>query len=509
MKNCIVYTRVSTDEQVLNLSLETQEKSCREYAQRKGYEVKKVFREEGVSAKSLNRPSLLKLLEYCRENKSDIDAVIVWAISRASRVTSDFLILNTTLRSLGIELDSVTEDISDTPEGKLVSTMMAAIAELDNNQRAKRTEIGIKAATEAGGWPHLAPYGYKNAKDVSGRPTLIIDEEKANRVVQLFDKYAEGNISLRELRNYAKSIGIRSRRGNPYNTQSISNMLRSKVYIGFIQSKNAPLPIKGLHQPIISRVLFSEVQKILEGRAHNYVKKNADYWPLRGFVRCNTCNKPLTGSSPKGRNKHYPRYSCIHCRSRLVKHPVSIDRDVLHGEFIKLLGTIRLDDNHLQLFRTIVLRKWKREGDNAALKKREIQDEINKLEQERSKVVEYFLAEKLTFREKQAAVQRIDDRRIDLEMQISSTKIQVIESEKIIDYAIRFMQDVSQYWNDADIRAKRAFQELIFPSGVSYDFIEGFRTAKLHSSYGYIENIVRKNDNLVGPAGFEPAANRL
>ncbi|MCL4415907.1 MAG: recombinase family protein, partial [Actinobacteria bacterium] len=87
----VIYIRVSSEEQVENFSLKTQEEICRRDAKYKGYEIDQVFREEGKSAKTiLGRPELLKMLDYCRKNKKDIQAVYVYRLDRLSRQTSDY-----------------------------------------------------------------------------------------------------------------------------------------------------------------------------------------------------------------------------------------------------------------------------------------------------------------------------------------------------------------------------------------------------------------------------------
>ena len=77
-KKAVLYLRVSTEEQVDNFSLDTQEEICRREAEKKGFEVIEVFREEGRSAKTITgRPVLINLLEYSRKNKNKFQAVFV------------------------------------------------------------------------------------------------------------------------------------------------------------------------------------------------------------------------------------------------------------------------------------------------------------------------------------------------------------------------------------------------------------------------------------------------
>src|SRR5271169_2050196 len=95
----VIYCRVSTRDQVQNLSLPTQRRACIEYCQRNGYDVDRVFVEEGESAKTADRTELKKLLTYCRENKGRIHAVVVYAVNRFAREKYSHAVLRMQLAS--------------------------------------------------------------------------------------------------------------------------------------------------------------------------------------------------------------------------------------------------------------------------------------------------------------------------------------------------------------------------------------------------------------------------
>jgi site-specific DNA recombinase len=99
----VIYCRVSTKEQVENLSLETQEKACRRYCLQQSIEIVRVFIEEGKSAKTEHRTEFNKMLEYCRKNKRTISHVVVHSIDRFSRNTSVFLAAKAELSGHNIE----------------------------------------------------------------------------------------------------------------------------------------------------------------------------------------------------------------------------------------------------------------------------------------------------------------------------------------------------------------------------------------------------------------------
>src|SRR6266566_4609691 len=94
MVGAVTYIRVSTKEQTENLSLSTQLKACEEYCQRQDFEVLVRFREEGESAKTVDRTELQKLLQFCRTHKGRVQfVVVVFNLTRFAREKYDHFTL--------------------------------------------------------------------------------------------------------------------------------------------------------------------------------------------------------------------------------------------------------------------------------------------------------------------------------------------------------------------------------------------------------------------------------
>jgi site-specific DNA recombinase len=91
MVGAVIYVRVSTKEQLENLSLRTQLRACEEYCRRQGYEVLERFHEEGESAKTTDRSQLQNLLTFCRLNKGRM--VVVFHVTRFARDKYDHFAL--------------------------------------------------------------------------------------------------------------------------------------------------------------------------------------------------------------------------------------------------------------------------------------------------------------------------------------------------------------------------------------------------------------------------------
>src|SRR3989344_5557803 len=157
----IIYTRVSSDAQVLGTSLDDQEARCYKYCADNDIEVLRLFKEEGESAKTIDRKMLLESMEFCRKNKGKIDAFVVWKVDRFARNAEDHFAVRKILLDYGVSLRSVTEPIGENPSEKLFETMLAGFAEFDNAIRKQRCSNGMLARLRQGIYPWKPPIGYK------------------------------------------------------------------------------------------------------------------------------------------------------------------------------------------------------------------------------------------------------------------------------------------------------------------------------------------------------------
>lgn len=150
----VICVRVSTSEQVANYSLESQERACRNHCREHGLEIERIFRDEGESAKTTNRPELQAMLDLCiRESKKrNISAVVVYRLDRLTREVLDFNLMRSALRNLGIRIVSATEPFDDSPGGELIEVFSAAMAQYENRVKAVRTIDGMKEGLRKGRW---------------------------------------------------------------------------------------------------------------------------------------------------------------------------------------------------------------------------------------------------------------------------------------------------------------------------------------------------------------------
>ena len=206
MKQAVIYTRVSSKDQVDNYSLSAQLSACNAYCERAGFKVAQVFVEEGESAKTADRTELRKLLAYCRENSRRLHALVVYNLSRFARDRFDHHALLAHLRGMGIVLRSATEPVDETPSGELMDAVLAAMHQFENQLRGERTQGGMKSALREGRWVWLAPLGYLQGT----KGVLEPDPERAPLVRWAFEQLAKGDVGQEEVRRQVTERGLRT-----------------------------------------------------------------------------------------------------------------------------------------------------------------------------------------------------------------------------------------------------------------------------------------------------------
>lgn len=510
MKRAIGYTRVSTTEQAQNnLSLQGQEDAIKRYCLDNNIHLTEVFVEAGVSAKTMNRPSIQAALQYCYDNANDIDYFIVWKFDRFSRSTEYHAVTAAQIRKLGIKLVSTTEPTDETPGGKLSEAMFAAMAEYDNNVRSQRTVEGMERRRVQGGFVAPAPLGYKNIRDDRNRPTLE-KTEVASIIATLFRDFIKGGYTLKALAIEANTRGLCSKSGKAISYQTLRNMMTNPTYAGYIPQKGSEELIEGLHEGIIGKDEYYALQDILEGKRRPHVVASDEDWPLRGFVKCHECHTYLTSSTPKGRSgDRYPTYACPKCRKKTVGHRVSIPQEELHEEFEKVLDNIRPTEIHLELFRQSFVEKWRRNRTDKLNEQKELEKQLMELKERKTRVLDMYIDNKLTDEEKQIQSRRIEKDIVDVSARLLEVKDEALDAEVILEFGLRVIKNLNKFWRSCSLIGKVRLQQALFPEGICYDFVNGFRTAKISEIYEVIQDYSENDTNLVPRVGIEPTAKSL
>jgi DNA invertase Pin-like site-specific DNA recombinase len=183
----LAYYRVSTTEQA-NTSYDEDGFSIqaqREYCQRKSKELGATIVDEyvdrGKSARTADRPALQAMLRRIKQD-FDIQYVIVHKLDRLARSREDDVTIGLILAKHGVRLISATENIDESPSGKLVHGIMATIAEWYSGNLSEEARKGMRKKVEYGGTPDMAPLGYLNKRDKrNGKDIGIVEVNPSTR----------------------------------------------------------------------------------------------------------------------------------------------------------------------------------------------------------------------------------------------------------------------------------------------------------------------------------------
>ncbi len=241
-----IYARQSLDKKD-SLSIEGQIEEC--LSKLNVNEKYEVYQDKGYSGKNTNRPELKRLIDDIKSNK--VKKVVVYKIDRISRNIKDFYDLWEMMKDYKCQIVSATEDFDTTTsigEGMMGILAVFAQMERDNIRKRVKDNYYYRTATKGSWAGGPAPFGFKNGRNDSNTPTLIVDE-KEMAIVKLIYRlyYEEINMSLGKVAKFLSESGYKSRRKNgAWDSSTISKILQSTVYVQADNKLYKFLKLKGI-----------------------------------------------------------------------------------------------------------------------------------------------------------------------------------------------------------------------------------------------------------------------
>lgn len=503
MTKGIIYYRVSTEDQAQNgVSLEQQKKYCLEYAKSHDIEIVRLFHDDGVSAKTVNRKGLQDLLAYCQKNYKNIDSVIVYKIDRLSRNVKDYATILMALEELKIKFISATETVDKTPSGKLIGTIMASFAQFDNDVRSERVSSCMLEKIKQGVWCYKAPLGYLNKRDEQNKAIIAIDRPRAEIIKMAFDKFSTGAYQMEEIKKLMIKAEFKSWKNKELSNQTTYKILTDKFYIGIMTVNGHEYP--GTHEAIISEQAFYKCQKYInKGNKGDRISASTpnETFPLRHFILCPNCSRPLTACMSKSKNgKLYPFYKCYNKNCRGYK---SISKDKLEGEFSSLLRKITPTKEYLATFRKVLLDVGREKINKQKANLKNSENRLVNLQAEKTKLIEMKKKDLLDDEDFKAEMERVKQSIGDIQAtacdQPADTKIIFKEADKVF----KVISNLYSTYREASYEEKLKLQCLIFPEKPIFDFSEN-RTPKLSLILQTKRELAQASSPVVVPRGIEP-----
>ncbi len=503
LKRGVIYYRVSTAEQAEHgFSLENQKEACLSHADKRGIEIVAEFHDDGQSAKTANRKGLQEMIKYCSVKSHRIDCVIVNKVDRLSRDVNDYTSIYANFTKSGISLISTTEAINDTSFGKCVGNIMATFAQLDNDMRSERVTAGLKKCIESGRWPFMAPIGYTNFIDTTGKKTIIVDKTKAPLVTYIFKEFAKGVYTEEEIRQRVNVQGLRSNKGKEISSQMIHKILVDRFYIGSMTMNG--IDYQGTHQPLTTAITFYQCQKFLRKYDKSTVMALSnpnESFPLRNFVLCGRCGRPLTAAfSTSHTGRKFPYYRCY---NKLCNAPKSMPKEKLENDFFEYLKEITPDKRYLKVIRHMALEVWEKKYKEINKTTEQVAKESEQLKLEKRKLFDMLgrgLIDENDFKEQLEVIKLAIEEK---EIHLNEAPKENYNFEEALDLCFNFFLTVPDYWKQATYNQKIKLQGSIFSKKPSYQY-PSFETPNFSLIFQQKRGLASANPPVVVPTGIEP-----
>lgn len=458
----------------------------------------------------MNRPAMASLLAYLDKEPATNYVVVFDDLKRLARDTVFHLKLRREFNARNAKVECPNFTFEDTPEGGFIETILAAQGELERKQNQRQVIQKMKARLEKGYWTFVAPVGYRMTRDTIHGQVLSKFEPEADVIKEALEGFANGRFGNQvEVQKFLQSKKFRGLK--EFNLSSVRRLLTLPIYAGYIEYEAWDVSKRvGHHEPIIDLDTFERVQDRLNGKTRTYSRKdsNSDF-PLRGFVLCSTCDKPVTASWTTGRNGKHPYY---HCKTKgCLLRGKSVRRSAMEAEFEGILRSVRPKERTLNLTREILLDVWnKRIASVDSLKKQHEND----LDVVRAKIRTFLDKLSKTESDNLTSAYEKEIEKLTNEEQILEKQVQVMRGRSMdfgtaLDTTFGFLKNPYAYWKKDDLQSKHLVLKLVFADRLSYERGKGFGTVNLSLPLRVFELSELDDSSYVDPTGFEPVTSSL
>lgn len=300
--NVAIYIRKSREdrEETKESTLERHERILKEYCDKYNlrYTENSIYREVVSGDSIANRPQMQKLLKDVENNL--YDGVVVIEIQRLSRGNGiDQEIIKETFKKSGTLIYTLNK-VYDLFSGDEIDEDMLELSLFLSRQELKaikrRMMRGRIQAQKEGYYTHpVAPFGYNKEKQGKGY-VLVPNETEAEIINMMYQWYVYDDKKMSDIRDYLNNNNIRTRRGNKWDVHVVRNLMKSKLYLGYlnVDNKKGQKQYEGKHQAIISEEIYNLAMDKLKSNTPKSKRGYSLRNPLAGFTKCGLCGKTLS-----------------------------------------------------------------------------------------------------------------------------------------------------------------------------------------------------------------------
>ena len=524
--NIAAYCRVSTDKADQINSLEAQKEFFSEYTKRTGDTLVRLYADEGISGTKIkNRKEFLRMMADAEHGLFDM--VVVKDISRFARNTVDLLQNVRKLKSLGIETQFLTANMTSMGNSEFVLTIFGALAQEESANTSKRVKFGKKMNAEKGRVPNIV-YGYD--KTIGDYFNLAINEEEAAVVRQIYEWYIKDGYGAAKISIFLNERGLRTKRNCQWSQNGVCRILTNELYAGkiingkqevtdFLTGQRADkdetewMVVERPDLRIIEPEVFEQAQQIMQSRGKAFKvdkERQSNKYLFSTLIKCKECGWSFRRTVRTYKNT-YVRWVCSGHNGRGADNcPNAVTVD--EGELIEVLQEyfaelMKAKKNVIRYVVGEFQRVYKAKDENMNYEK-ELNAQLAKLKKTRQKYMDMY-ADDLISREElndKIGGMRKEIERLENELKMVAyhlTKGEQLES--VLGRTFKEIEDITDVHQMTNAQLKRIIQKIEVDKDGNVDIY-----LRLLGDLGLDETVLIHHDETQGseraPARRQPGA---
>lgn len=510
LTDAVIYTRVSSKSQTKRgQGLKSQEAYCRKYAQWKGYTVWEAFCDRGLSGARADRDGMIDMLAFLKKHKGKSQfVVIVDDISRLARDIRVHWDLRDAIANYGAVMESPAMTFGVDSHGRYSEGVQALNAQYAREQNAEQTRKRMTGRLLDGYWPFQVSLGYKWKKAPEGGKVIVPSEPLASIIREALEGFAVGRFQTQaEVKRFLESKPAfpKTKHGTVTN-QQVHSMLTRPIYAGYVEAPDWGVARRpGKHEGLISRETFEHIQQRLKDGAKIATRANIDEdFPLRGFVTCDDCEKPLTASWSKSKTgKKHAYYECFNKKCESARK--SIPRADIEEQFESILCATQPTTKMSTLAKAMFTKAWNMHKADATEATATLRHRLTEIENKAA-----ALLDRIVDATNDSVVRAYEKRISDLETEgfIIREKLAIKPKplrpfNEMFELAMHFFANPWNIWHSGNLEHKRMVLKLTFEDRLAYSRKSGFRTPKTTLLFNMLEGLNMQKLEMARPGRFE------
>ena len=480
--NIAAYCRVSTDKEDQLNSLATQKEFFEEYAKRTGDTLVRIYADEGITGtRTKSRKEFLRMMRDAEHGMFQV--LVVKDISRLARNTVDLLQSVRKLKSLGIETQFLTANMTSMGNSEFVLTIFGALAQEESANTSKRVKFSKKINAEKGRVPNIV-YGYNKTK--GDYFNLTINEDEVAVIRQIFQWYTEEGYGTSKIASMLNDRGLKTKRNCKWSANAVSTILSNELYTGKIingkqevsdfltgtrVNKDADewMVTERPELRVIKPELYDKAQAILASRTNSFKldkERQSNKYLFSTLIKCKDCGWSFRRTVRTYKNT-YVRWVCSGHNglgANNCPNAIAVDEDelisALESYFIEV---VRAKKNIIRHVVNEFNRTYKAKSENEEYEK-DLRDKLSKLERTRQKYMDMYTDDLISRDELNANIggMRKEIERLENELQMVELNIDKGDQlEELIQNTFSTIENMTDVRSMTNAQLKKIIQKIL------------------------------------------------